>query len=85
MNCLVRNNFIQNNIKVNAFSKVSEKVHICFTLGRDTTYSPAAAPAPAPVAAQTDDTELIAVIAAAIAASTGTSTSDFVVRSINRR
>jgi hypothetical protein len=34
---------------------------------------------------QTDDTELIAVIAAAIAASTGTSTSDFVVRSINRR
>lgn len=34
---------------------------------------------------QADDTELIAVIAAAIAASTGTSTSDFVVRSINRR
>lgn len=33
----------------------------------------------------TDDTELIAVIAAAIAASEGTSTSDFVVRSINRR
>jgi len=32
-----------------------------------------------------DDTELIAVIAAAIAASTGTSTTDFVVRSINRR
>ena len=32
-----------------------------------------------------DDTELIAVIAAAIAASTGTSTNDFVVRSINRR
>lgn len=32
-----------------------------------------------------DDTELIAVIAAAIAASEGTSTSDFVVRSINRR
>ncbi len=32
-----------------------------------------------------DDTELVAVIAAAIAASTGTSTSDFVVRSINRR
>lgn len=31
------------------------------------------------------DTELIAVIAAAIAASTGTSTNDFVVRSINRR
>lgn len=35
--------------------------------------------------AETDDTELIAVIAAAIAASEGTSTSDFVVRSINRR
>jgi Na+-transporting methylmalonyl-CoA/oxaloacetate decarboxylase gamma subunit len=33
----------------------------------------------------TDDTELIAVIAAAIAASEGTSTGDFVVRSINRR
>ena len=33
----------------------------------------------------TDDTELVAVIAAAIAASTGTSTSDFVVRTINRR
>lgn len=33
----------------------------------------------------TDDTELIAVIAAAIAASTGTSTNEFVVRSINRR
>ena len=32
-----------------------------------------------------DDTELVAVIAAAIAASTGTSTSVFVVRSINRR
>ena len=32
-----------------------------------------------------DDTELVAVIAAAIAASEGTSTSDFVVRSINRR
>lgn len=33
----------------------------------------------------TDDAELIAVIAAAIAASEGTSTSGFVVRSINRR
>ncbi len=33
----------------------------------------------------TDDTELVAVIAAAIAASTGQSTTDFVVRSINRR
>ncbi len=37
-----------------------------------------------PVAAQ-DDLELVAVIAAAIAASTGTSTDDFVVRSIKRR
>ena len=44
---------------------------------------PAATPA-APVAAQ-NDLELTAVIAAAIAASTGTSTSDFVVRSIRRR
>lgn len=35
--------------------------------------------------ARTDDTELIAVIAAAIAAATGTSTDDFVVRSIKRR
>ena len=49
------------------------------------------APAPkavvaAPVATdETDDTELIAVIAAAIAASTGSSTDDFVVRSIKRR
>lgn len=33
----------------------------------------------------TDDTELVAVIAAAIAAATGSSASDFVVRSINRR
>ena len=45
---------------------------------------PEAPVTPAP-AVQTDDTELIAVIAAAIAADTGTSTSDFVVRSINRR
>lgn len=56
---------------------------------KKTTPAPAAAPAPvaapaAPVAAQ-DDLELAAVIAAAIAASTGTSTSDFVVRSIRRR
>lgn len=49
------------------------------------------APAPevsAAVAAevpQTDDLELVAVIAAAIAAATGTSTDDFVVRSIKRR
>ncbi len=47
--------------------------------------SPAPAAAAAPAAAQTDDTELVAVIAAAIAASTGTSTDDFVVRSIKRR
>jgi len=33
----------------------------------------------------TDDLELVAVIAAAIAATEGCSTSDFVVRSINRR
>lgn len=46
-----------------------------------------AAPAAAPVAeaAQTDDLELVAVIAAAIAAATGSSTDDFVVRSIKRR
>lgn len=36
-------------------------------------------------AAQQDDLELVAVIAAAVAASTGTSTDDFVVRSIKRR
>ncbi|MEG1946022.1 MAG: OadG family protein [Lachnospiraceae bacterium] len=42
----------------------------------------------APVTAileQQDDLELVAVIAAAVAASTGTSTEDFVVRSIKRR
>ena len=46
-----------------------------------------AAPAAAPVAAvpETDDQELVAVIAAAIAAATGSSTDDFVVRSIKRR
>jgi sodium pump decarboxylase gamma subunit len=51
----------------------------------------AAAPAPAPVAPvpavaaeETDDTELIAVIAAAIAASEGTSPDGFVVRSIRK-
>lgn len=43
---------------------------------------PVAAPQ---VVDETDDAELIAVIAAAIAASEGTSTSGFVVRSINRR
>lgn len=47
---------------------------------------PAAAPVEQPEVPQlTDDTELVAVIAAAIAAGEGTSTSDFVVRSINRR
>ena len=49
----------------------------------------AEAPKVAPVAAapvqETDDLELVAVIAAAIAAATGTSTDDFVVRSIKRR
>ena len=40
--------------------------------------------APAPVAEETDDLELIAVIAAAIAAAEGTSTDDFVVRSIRK-
>lgn len=52
-----------------------------------------AAPAPAPAAAaaepvpaaETDDSELIAVIAAAIAAAEGTTTDGFVVRSIKRR
>lgn len=46
--------------------------------------APAVPAAPVAVPAQ-DDLELAAVIAAAIAASTGTSTSDFVVRSIKRR
>ncbi len=46
----------------------------------------AATPVPAaPVAVQTDDYELVAVIAAAVAAASGTSTDDFVVRSIKRR
>lgn len=44
------------------------------------------APAAVPVQEEkTDDGALVAVIAAAIAASTGTSTDDFVVRSIRRR
>lgn len=51
--------------------------------------APAVAPAvPAPVEepqSETDDLELVAVIAAAIAAATGSSTDDFVVRSIKRR
>ena len=41
--------------------------------------------APVVEAPQTDDLELVAVIAAAIAAATGSSTDDFVVRSIKRR
>ncbi len=47
-----------------------------------------AVPVPAPVvetAAETDDTELIAVISAAIAAAEGTDTDGFIVRSIRRR
>lgn len=47
--------------------------------------APAVTAAPVPAAPQTDDLELVAVIAAAIAAATGTSTDDFVVRSIKRR
>lgn len=68
----------------------------CFTLinkvqskaeSKNTAVSaPAAAPAaPAQAAPQTNDLELVAVIASAIAAATGTSTDDFVVRSIKRR
>lgn len=45
----------------------------------------AVAAAPAVAAPQTDDLELVAVIAAAVAAATGSSTDDFVVRSIKRR
>jgi sodium pump decarboxylase gamma subunit len=52
----------------------------------ESTQAAPAAAAPAPVAVpQTDDLELVAVIAAAIAAATGSSTDDFVVRSIKRR
>ena len=47
--------------------------------------APAAVPAPVVEVPQTDDLELVAVIAAAIAAATGSSTDDFVVRSIKRR
>lgn len=46
---------------------------------------PAAIPEAAIPVAETDNFELVAVIAAAIAASTGQSTDDFVVRSIKRR
>ncbi len=52
---------------------------------KKTAAAPAATAVSAAPAAATDDTELVAVIAAAIAASTGTSTDDFVVRSIKRR
>ena len=48
----------------------------------ETTVIPVIQPVEEPV---NDDTELVAVIAAAIAAYEGTSTSDFVVRSIRRR
>ena len=67
----------------------------CFTLvnkAQKKAEDKKAANAPAPTAApaavevpQTDDLELVAVIAAAIAAATGSSTDDFVVRSIKRR
>ena len=69
----------------------------CFTLVNTAQKKAAdkkAANAPAPAvsvaapvveAPQTDDLELVAVIAAAIAAATGSSTDDFVVRSIKRR
>lgn len=50
-----------------------------------TTSTAAAIPEAAVSAAETDNYELVAVIAAAIAASTGQSTDDFVVRSIKRR
>ena len=49
--------------------------------------APAPAPVPvatAPVQEETDNSELIAVIAAAIAASEGTTTDGFVVRSIRK-
>ncbi len=48
-------------------------------------YEPAAGADAASDGMDDTDTELVAVIAAAIAASEGTSTGDFVVRSINRR
>lgn len=52
---------------------------------REETVIVSEAPKEEAVIPQTDDTELIAVIAAAIAAGTGASTDDFVVRSIKRR
>ena len=55
---------------------------------KKTAAAPAPAPAPVPAAApvveETDDTELVAVIAAAIAAAEGTTPDGFVVRSIRR-
>ncbi len=62
-----------------------------FEKGKETKAAPAKEPvAPVPPSVEEamgaqDDLELAAVIAAAIAASTGTSTDDFVVRSIKRR
>ncbi len=47
--------------------------------------APVVSKTPAPVKNETDDLQLIAVIAAAIAASTGASTDSFVVRSIKKR
>ncbi|MCI7107011.1 MAG: OadG family protein [Agathobacter sp.] len=64
--------------------KAAKKAAVATATAEVTAEEPAAAPVQ-PVQTKTDDTELIAVIAAAIAASSGTSTNDFVVRSINRR
>ena len=47
--------------------------------------APVVSNTPAPVKNETDDLQLVAVIAAAIAASTGASTDSFVVRSIKKR
>ena len=47
--------------------------------------APVVSKTPAPVKNETDDLQLVAVIAAAIAASTGASTDSFVVRSIKKR
>ena len=52
---------------------------------QQTVVQPVASAVPEAIADNQDDTELVAVIAAAIAAYEGTSTSDFVVRSIRRR
>ena len=58
-----------------------------FKLKKEEAAAPAPAPVPvaaAPVQEETDNSELIAVIAAAIAASEGTTTDGFVVRSIRK-